>query len=243
MLSSVDCITTTSESKFLVHTGLRARPRLRVCAYSARNARRRPLSSSFSPQLVCDALDRASPDAERLGHLQDTHALRKLLSHLAFGRAVYLRPAELHALGDGALEACFDSLANHGPLKFSKGASDLENELAHRRGRGSRFRRAPHRGDQFFCPLGLRCLASERSIKPRALCTSARSCRTVCSVDMGRPRACAAPVEAHHFSIVPRGYYSVKFRCQRCELGAVFRLCTQPAECPLSPSKLEGDRT
>jgi hypothetical protein len=60
---------------------------------------------------------------------------------------------------------------------------------------------------------------------------------------MGRPRACAAPVEAHHFSIVPRGYYSVKFRCQRCELGAVFRLCTQPAECPLSPSKLEGDRT
>ena len=69
---------------------------------------------------------------ERLGDLQDTHALRKLLSHLAFGRAVYLRPTELHALGDGALETCFDSLANHGPLKFSKGASNLENELAHR---------------------------------------------------------------------------------------------------------------
>jgi hypothetical protein len=27
----------------------------------------------------------------------------KLLSHLPFRRAVYLRPAELHALGDGAL--------------------------------------------------------------------------------------------------------------------------------------------
>jgi hypothetical protein len=26
----------------------------------------------LSPKLVCDALDRASPDAERLGHLQDT---------------------------------------------------------------------------------------------------------------------------------------------------------------------------
>ena len=37
-----------------------------------------------SPKLVCNALDRASPVAERLGHLQDTHALRKLLSHLAF---------------------------------------------------------------------------------------------------------------------------------------------------------------
>src|SRR4029077_10084899 len=28
-------------------------------------------------------------------------------------------------------EACFDALANHGPLKFSKGACYLENELAH----------------------------------------------------------------------------------------------------------------
>jgi hypothetical protein len=35
----------------------------------------------------------------------------KLLPHLAFGRAVYLRPAEFHALGDSALEAGFDSLA------------------------------------------------------------------------------------------------------------------------------------
>ena len=41
-------------------------------------------------KLVCDALDRARSDAERLGHLQDTHALHKLLWHLAFGRAVYL---------------------------------------------------------------------------------------------------------------------------------------------------------
>ena len=34
--------------------------------------------------------------------------LRKLLSRLAFSRAVYLRPTELHALGNGALEPCFD---------------------------------------------------------------------------------------------------------------------------------------
>src|SRR5262249_30461570 len=43
---------------------------------------------------VCDALHRASPDPKRLGHLQDTDARRKLLSHLPFGRAVYLRAAE-----------------------------------------------------------------------------------------------------------------------------------------------------
>ena len=42
------------------------------------------------PKLVCDALDRASPDAERLGHLQDTHALRKLRSHLGTLRSVVL---------------------------------------------------------------------------------------------------------------------------------------------------------
>jgi hypothetical protein len=30
------------------------------------------------PKLVCDALDRASPNPEQLGNLQDTHALRKL---------------------------------------------------------------------------------------------------------------------------------------------------------------------
>src|SRR5262249_20136597 len=53
--------------------------------------------------LACNALERASPDAECLGHLQDTHALPKLLSHPTFGRAVYLRTAELYALGDGAL--------------------------------------------------------------------------------------------------------------------------------------------
>src|SRR5262249_43739719 len=53
-------------------------------------------------------MDRASPDPERPRHLQDAHAFRKLLSHLPFGRAIYLRPAELHALGDGALEPCFD---------------------------------------------------------------------------------------------------------------------------------------
>src|SRR5215472_7943108 len=41
-------------------------------------------------------MDRASPDPERLGHPQDTNTLRKVLSHLAFGRAVYLRTAELY---------------------------------------------------------------------------------------------------------------------------------------------------
>src|SRR5262245_47953663 len=41
-------------------------------------------------------MDHASPDPERLGHPQDTNTLRKVLSHLAFGRAVYLRPAELY---------------------------------------------------------------------------------------------------------------------------------------------------
>ena len=57
---------------------------------------------------MCDALDRAGPDPEALGHPQDANTLRKLPPHLAFGRAVYLRPTELHALGNGALEACFD---------------------------------------------------------------------------------------------------------------------------------------
>ena len=85
-----------------------------------------------STKFVCDALHRASPYSERLGQLQDTHTLRKLLSHLPFGHTVYLRPAELHALGDRALEARFYSLANHRPLEFSKGAGYLENKLAHR---------------------------------------------------------------------------------------------------------------
>ena len=39
--------------------------------------------------------------------LQHTDTLRKLLSHLPFRRAVYLRPVELHGLGDGALETYF----------------------------------------------------------------------------------------------------------------------------------------
>src|SRR6516165_3415809 len=88
-----------------------------------------------STNLLCDALHRASPDPERPRHLQDAHALRKLLSHLPFGRAVDLRPAELHALRYGALEAGFDSLGNHCALKLSERAGDLKNELAHRRRR------------------------------------------------------------------------------------------------------------
>src|SRR5215831_9200502 len=77
-------------------------------------------------------MDRASPDPERPLHLQDAHALRKLMSNLPFGRTIYLRPAQLHALGNGALEARFDALANHRPLELSEGAGDLEDELAHR---------------------------------------------------------------------------------------------------------------
>jgi hypothetical protein len=57
-----------------------------------------------SAKLVGDALHRASPDAERLSHLQDTHTFREQPSHPAFGRAVDLRAAEFHALGDDALE-------------------------------------------------------------------------------------------------------------------------------------------
>src|SRR5262249_41795261 len=56
---------------------------------------------------------------------------RKLLSHLPLGRAAYLRPAELHALSNRSLEAGFDSLANHRPLKLSERAGSLANELAH----------------------------------------------------------------------------------------------------------------
>src|SRR6516164_4240054 len=51
-----------------------------------------------STNLLCDALHRASPDAERLSHLQNTHTLREQPSHLPFGRAVYLRAAELYPL-------------------------------------------------------------------------------------------------------------------------------------------------
>ena len=92
-----------------------------------------PLAGSGS--LACDALHRASADAERSGDLQDTHTFRKLPSHLPLGRAVDLRATEFHALGDRALEPSFDTLADHRPLKLGKGARHLENELAHRRGR------------------------------------------------------------------------------------------------------------
>src|SRR6516164_4904270 len=72
--------------------------------------------------LACDALHRASADAERSGDLQDTHTFRKLPSHLPLGCAVDLRSAELHALGERALEPSFDALADHRPLKLGKGA-------------------------------------------------------------------------------------------------------------------------
>ena len=73
----------------------------------ARRQRRR-MGLVPSSKVPCDALDRASPDSERPRHLQDTYTLRKLRSHLSFSRAVYLRPAELHPLGDGPLEAGLD---------------------------------------------------------------------------------------------------------------------------------------
>ena len=38
--------------------------------------------------IVGRALHRVGPNSERFGYLQDTHTLRKLLSHLALGRAV-----------------------------------------------------------------------------------------------------------------------------------------------------------
>jgi hypothetical protein len=48
--------------------------------------------------------------------------LRKLMSNLPFRRTVYLRSAELHALSNRALEAGFDSFANHCALKLSERA-------------------------------------------------------------------------------------------------------------------------
>src|SRR5215813_12771048 len=66
----------------------------------------------LSAKLLCDALRRASPDPEGPSHLQDTHAFRKLVSHLPFGRTIYLRPAEFHALRYRALETCFDPLTD-----------------------------------------------------------------------------------------------------------------------------------
>jgi hypothetical protein len=104
---------------------VRAPARAPACARSRAALRATPEGGLYrlpSPNLVCDALDRASPDAERLGHLQDTNTLRKLFSHLPFGRAVYLRPTEFHALGDSTPETCFDPLPDHRPLKLSKSA-------------------------------------------------------------------------------------------------------------------------
>src|SRR5262249_1855175 len=86
----------------------------------------------FSHKLPCDTLHRASPDPKGLGYPQHPHALCKLLSHLAFGLAVYLRPTEFHTLCDGVLVARFYSLSDHRPLEPSNRAGSLENELAHR---------------------------------------------------------------------------------------------------------------
>src|SRR5215472_15817734 len=66
-----------------------------------------------STNLLCEALHRASPDPEGLSHLQETHAFRKLVSHLPFDRTIYLGPAEFHALRYRAIETCFDLLTDH----------------------------------------------------------------------------------------------------------------------------------
>jgi hypothetical protein len=63
-----------------------------------------------SSKLLCDALHRASPDPERSGDLQDTHTLRKLLSHFPFD--VDLRPAELHALATARSAGCAELSRN-----------------------------------------------------------------------------------------------------------------------------------
>ena len=59
--------------------------------------------------LLCDALHRASSDAERPRHLQDAHALRKLPSYLSFSRLVYLRPAELYRLVEKDFTGLFEA--------------------------------------------------------------------------------------------------------------------------------------
>src|SRR6266576_4324212 len=83
-------------------------------------------SSSQGVKLAADALHGASPEAQELGGFQDPRSLRKLPSHLPFGRAVYLRPTKPHALGDGSLESGLDPLPNHRALELSKGSGQLE---------------------------------------------------------------------------------------------------------------------
>jgi hypothetical protein len=83
--------------------------------------------SSQGVKLAADALHGASPEAQELGGFQDPRSLRKLPSHLPFGRAVYLRPTKPHALGNGSLEPGLDPLPNHRALELSKGSGHLEN--------------------------------------------------------------------------------------------------------------------
>src|SRR6478672_1383778 len=78
-------------------------------------------------KLAADALHGASPEAQELGGFQDPRSLRKLPTHLPFGRVVYLRPTKPHALGDGSLESGLDPLPNHRALELSKGSGQLEN--------------------------------------------------------------------------------------------------------------------
>src|SRR5215831_14862970 len=67
-----------------------------------------------STNLLCDALHRPSPDAERLGHLQNTHTLRELPSNLPLGRAV-----ELVAAGrEGASPALCPCMADNGRSRW-----------------------------------------------------------------------------------------------------------------------------
>src|SRR5262249_9648563 len=71
----------------------------------------------FLSQAPLRSLHRASPEPERLGDLQDPHTLRKPLSHLPFGRAVYFRPGRAYAMSDGALSCA--PLSSNGPISYS----------------------------------------------------------------------------------------------------------------------------
>src|SRR5262249_46296425 len=92
-------------------------------------ARRNKLSAPLAGSLLaplrcaapCQCRSRATWLPSRYPYLS------KLLSHLPFGRAVYLRPGELHALRNSALQTCFDpsisprsTWPNAGPAKSSK---------------------------------------------------------------------------------------------------------------------------
>src|SRR5262249_18828370 len=68
-----------------------------------------PTRSAFTQILGCHWSPKWSPTPRH-------HHQFRLLSHLPLGRAVYLRPAELHALRNSALQTCFDPSINVGTM-------------------------------------------------------------------------------------------------------------------------------